>query len=162
MQKPVAHRHNDGSAHYSYCYPEDGNRLTRFEWQVSRQTVETKQRSRTALSLFGSALGLATAAFWVTMLVSPPTSEATAASEPSARCAQVEQTVRPWLDREVARRARVGVTAGQAEFNSMLLSYQSAHAQCMSGRVRSAESNLKRLEVQIAALADRSTSQDED
>ncbi|ACL57024.1 hypothetical protein [Methylobacterium nodulans] len=162
MQKPISYRHADGSAHYSHCYPEDVSRLPRFEWAASRRAKRSGRRLRTALRLFGSAFALATAAFWATMLVSPPTSEATAISERAAQCAQIEQTVRPWLDREVARRARVSVAAGQADFNSMLLSYQFAHAQCMSGRVRDAENNLKRLDVMIAALADRYAPQDED
>ncbi|ACL56565.1 hypothetical protein [Methylobacterium nodulans] len=161
MQKPIAHQHADGSAHYSYCHPEDILGMPRFEWTASRRAKRLGQRSRTALRLFGSAFALATAAFWATMLVSPPTSEATAVTEPAAHCAQIEQAVRPWFDREVGRRARLHVSAGLTDFNTMLLWYRSAHTQCMSGKVRDAENNLRRLETMITALADRYAPQDE-
>lgn len=162
MQKPVLHRHADGSAHYTHCCGEEAGRPYRFEWLQKRRFYVGPHHSRTGRAVTVSALGLAAAGFAATMLVSPPKSIATASPDPSSRCLQMEQAVRPWFDREVARRARMSVAADQADFNRMLLTYQSAHTLCMAGRVRDAENKLKRLEVTIAALAERYPPRDED
>lgn len=162
MQTPIAHRHADGSAHFSYCCPEDLDPYPRFAWQRRRPAGSRGPRSRTALGLFGAAFAVATAAFWATMLISPPVSVATAVAEPARRCALMEQTVRPWVDREAARRARVRVLADQATFNELLLRYQSAHGQCLSGKIREAESTLRHLEAIIIARADKLVLRDDD
>src|SRR4051794_39214468 len=86
MQRPTLHQHVDGSAHYTYCHGEDDRRPYRFEWQRPRQRVARPRRTRSGWVLLLSGFGVAAAMFWTTMLVSPPTSEATASLTASAQC----------------------------------------------------------------------------
>jgi len=96
------------------------------------------------------------------MLVSPPTSEATASLAASASCSETERPVRLWLDKEVQHRAQVGNVIGQDNFHQLLLWHRSAHAQCVAGDARRADGNFKALERMVAEVAARHVRADED
>ncbi|MGY2051831.1 hypothetical protein [Methylobacterium sp. JK268] len=164
MQSPVLHRHRDGSCHVSHCHPEQQPGAVRFAWQVpaAPRARGRLPRRGTVLGAFGSALALATGAFWATMLVDPPTSEATSGTQVPAACQQMEQRVRPWFEREAAHRARLGAAAGQGEFNLLLLSYQSARAQCRAGAVGDAERRFAPLERLVLARAAQGLPREDD
>ncbi|WFT78921.1 MULTISPECIES: hypothetical protein [unclassified Methylobacterium] len=154
MQTPIFHRHRDGSSHISHCYPERGPVPVRLAWQPPCPVTPEERRGRTVLSVSGSALALATAAFWATMLLAPPVSEATAGLRFPEPCAAMEHHVRPWFEREIARRARVAAAPGQSDFNALLLDYRAAQAQCRAGRGRAADQAIASLDRRIVALSD--------
>jgi len=155
MQRPILHRHPDGSGHYTYCCGEDNRQPYRFEWLRPRRLAARPRRTKSGWALLISGFGLATAMFWSTMLVSPPTSEATASLTASTWCSDMERPVRLWLDKEIQHRAQVSNVTGHDNFHQMLLWYRSAHTQCAAGDARGADGNFKALERMVAEVAAR-------
>ncbi|ACL61298.1 hypothetical protein [Methylobacterium nodulans] len=152
MHNAWLHRHGDGSIHYTHCCTEAVECLPAFE----RPDLPRKAgaRLRAAAGAAVAALGLATVAFWITMLSTPPVSRA--ALPPKADlCWTAGHAVRTAIDAEVARRARIGSAPGQAEFNGLLLWTRSAESACAAGRTREALREFKALEQMIAARSVR-------
>lgn len=153
LQNPVPHRHADGSVHYTHCHGEYD------------ATLDTRARVRIAepgrgwhgrLRLFGFSLGVATAAFWGVMLLSPPLTQAHNTPARLAPCLAAAGEVAPWFEREIQRRASLGNAAFErGGFKMMLLDYQSAQGQCAAGRVEAAVQGYRQLVERVAALSER-------
>jgi len=98
------------------------------------------------------ACALATAAFWATMLMAPPTSEASLFGFPDdAGCVKAGQSLAPWFEGEVHRAARIGVHRYDS-FDVMLTSFQDAQGQCTSGHTDAAIADFQALANRIAKL----------
>jgi hypothetical protein len=104
--------------------------------------------------MFAAAFALATALFWLTMLTTPPTSQA-ALSHPGsdAPCLEVGRRVGLWFETEIQRRAWVR-SSRHDSFNLMLSWFRTAQDQCASGKTDKAVESLRALEGMIAALDD--------
>ena len=83
------------------------------------------------LALFGAAFALATGAFWATMLVSPPTTEA-AVSAASPGCSDVGQALAMRLEREATQAKWIG-NARPRDLNRARAGLAAAHQQCKAG-----------------------------
>ncbi|MFE1602062.1 hypothetical protein [Methylobacterium sp. ID0610] len=152
MYNAWPHRHGDGSIHYTHCCAEAIDALPAFEPPAPPRNPGG--RLRQAAGAAAAALGLATAAFWVTMLSTPPVSRA-ALPPDGDLCLNAGHTVRTVVDAEIARRARIGAAPGQAEFNRLLLWTRSAEGACAAGRTREALRDFKALEQMIALRSAR-------
>lgn len=152
LQNPIPHRHADGSVQYTHCYGEYDATLD----ARARVCVAEPRRSRHGpLRLFGLSLGIATAAFWGVMLLSPPLTEAHNTPGRLAPCLTAAREVAPWFDREIRRRPGLGNAAFERGFKVMLLDYQSAQWQCAAGRVEAAVQGYHQLAERVAALSER-------
>ena len=152
-QNPVPHRHADGSVHYTYCHGEYDAALD--AW--TRVCVAEPRRGWGGrLRLFGLSFGIATAAFWGVMLLSPPLTQAHNTPGRLAPCLTAGGEVAPWFEREIRRRASLGNAAFErGGFKVMLLDYQSAQWQCAAGRVEAAVQGYRHLAERVAALSER-------
>jgi hypothetical protein len=153
LQKPIPHCHADGSVHYTHCHGEYDATLD----ARARVRVAEPGRGRHGwLRLFGLSLGVATAAFWGVMLLSPPLTHAHNTPARLAPCLAAAGEVAPWFEREIRRRASLGNAAFErGGFKVMLLDYQSAQGQCAAGRVEAAVRGYRRLAERVAALSER-------
>ena len=115
---------------------------------------------RRALGAFVTALTVATALFWTTMLTAPPKTQAALSGLPSAPCVQAGSVLAPWFEAELNRRSSVGATRHD-DFNLLLTWFQAARRQCASGLTARSIENLKALEAMIARADDRSRPGDE-
>jgi hypothetical protein len=147
MHNTWLHHHGDGSIHYTHCCAEAVEPLPVFETSPTR-----RRRLRAGLSAAGTALGLATLVFWVTMLSSPPTSRASITPEGDV-CRAAGHTVRVMVDAAAARRARVVTAPGQADFTRALLWTRAAEAVCAAERTREALREFDALERLFVARA---------
>ena len=147
MHNTWLHHHGDGSVHYTHCCAEAIEPLPAFEPSPTK-----RKRLRAGLSAAGTAFGLATLAFWVTMLSTPPTSRASITPEGDV-CRAAGHTVRVVVDAEAARRARVVTAPGQADFSRLLLWTRAAEAACAAGRTHEALREFDALERLIVARA---------
>ncbi|GJD48435.1 hypothetical protein OPKNFCMD_1154 [Methylobacterium crusticola] len=151
MGNPQLHHHADGSVHYTYCWPETVEALPACEPPAA---AGWGSRLRSGAGVGTAALGLAVAAFWLTMLGDPPVSRA-ALPRSADVCANAGHAVRVWFEAETARRARVGSSPNQNAFNSLLLWYRSAESGCAAGSTREAVRSFQALERMIAGLDGR-------
>jgi hypothetical protein len=153
LQNPVPHRHADGPVHYTHCHGEyDATRDARTRVCI----VEPRRRQLGRLRLFGLSFGIATAAFWGVMLLSPPLTEAHNTPARLAPCLAAAGEVAPWFEREIRRRANLGNAAFErGGFKLMLLDYQSAQGQCAAGRVEIAVQGYRQLVERVTALSER-------
>lgn len=154
MHAPVAIRHPDSSVSYSHCCREEIPQPPVLTTEPIPWTAQAS-RSQHGWIMFAAAFALATALFWLTMLTSPPTSQA-ALSHPAsdAPCIEVGRRVGLWFETELHRRAGVR-TSGSDNFNLMLSWFRTAQDQCASGKTGPAVESLRALEGMIAALDDQ-------
>lgn len=152
LQNPVPHRYVDGSVHYTHCHGEyDATR----DVQARVCIAEPGRPQFGRLRLFGLSLGIATAAFWGVMLLSPPLTQAHDTPARLAPCLAAGE-VAPWFEREIQRRTSLGDAAFErGGFKLMLLDYQSAQGQCAAGRVEAAVQGYRHLVERVAALSER-------
>ncbi|MGH1571069.1 hypothetical protein ACRAWG_10695 [Methylobacterium sp. P31] len=153
LQRPVPHRHADGSVHYTHCHGEYDATLD--VW--AHVCVAEPGRDRHGrLRLFGLSLGTATAAFWGVILLAPPVTQAHNTPARLAPCLAAAGQVAPWFEREIRRRAGLGNAAFErGGFKMMLLDYQSAQGQCAAGRVEAAVRGYRQLAARVTALSER-------
>ena len=112
--------------------------------------------------VFGAAFAVATTLFWVTLLTSPPTTEATLSSPaPKPSCSEAGGGVQVWVDTEANRRGWVRAEA-RDNFNLILGWTHEAQRQCASGSTERAAANFKAIEGLIATLEERRRPADED
>jgi hypothetical protein len=159
MTVAIARRERDGSIHYSHCYGEDayggpspGPARSRLSRNVGMQR---------GMRAFGAALALATAMFWGTMLVDPPTSGAGLTAPSSAACVEARRRVGIWFDTELQRRA-FAQAHGPANFEVMLPWFRTAQNQCASGLSDESLQNFRALETMIAVLENNRLLREED
>jgi hypothetical protein len=154
MHAPVAIRHPDSSVSYSHCCREEIPQPPVLTTEPVPWTAQAF-RSQHGWIMFAAAFALATALFWLTMLTTPPTSQA-ALSHPAsdAPCIEVGRRVGLWFETEIHRRAWVR-TSGSDNFNLMLSWFRTAQDQCASGKTDTAVESLRALEGMIAALDDQ-------
>lgn len=150
LQHPVPHRHPDGSVHYTHCHGEYDATL---DTKTRVCIAQPERRRHGRLHLFGLSFGLATAAFWGVMLLSPPQTQAHNAPARLAPCLAAAGEVAPWFEREIRRRASLGNAAFErGGFKVMLLDYHSAQGQCAAGRVEAAGQGYRQLVERVASL----------
>jgi hypothetical protein len=153
LQNPVPHHHADGSVHYTHCHGEYDVTL---DARARVCIAEPGRGWHGRLRLFGFSLGVATAAFWSVMLLSPPLTQAHNTPARLAQCLAAAGEVAPWFEREIQRRAGLGNAAFErGGFKVMLLDYQSAQGQCAAGRVGAAVQGYRQLVERVAALFER-------
>ena len=153
LQHPVPHRHPDGSVHYTHC---DGEYDARLDAGAQVCIAGPERRRHGRLRLFGLSFGIATAAFWGVMLLSPPSTHARNTPARLIRCLTAAGEVTPWFEREIRSRANLGNAAFErGGFKLMLLDYQFAQGQCAAGRVDAAVQSYRRLTKRVAALSQR-------
>ena len=158
MTVAIATREPDGSIHYSRCYGEE------VSWR-SLQSPGGLRLSRAArvkrgLRLSGAAI-VAAGAFWGTMLLDPPKSDAGLASASGTACVEARRRVGIWFDTERQRRAFVQ-THGPANFEAMLPWFRTAQNQCVSGLNEESLRNFRALETMIAVLENNRLLREED
>ena len=117
--------------------------------RLARRSRRCEQRRRT-LNMLAAALLLASAGFGATMLMVPPTSQASLVSSENARCIKAGQSLEPWFRAELHRRASTGVPR-QDDFNLLLTWFRDAQGQCAAGLTRAGSENLKALADRISA-----------
>jgi hypothetical protein len=129
-----------------------------FRDEAARQRAERFARSgsrKRAIGMSAAAFALATAAFWATMLMAPPTSEASLFDFPEdAGCVKAGQSLAPWFEGEQRRAARRGAHRYD-NFDEMLTSFQGAQSQCASGETDEAIADFQALANQIAQAEER-------
>ena len=159
MTVAIARREPDGSIHYSRCYGEE------LAWpspqNLGRPRLSRAQRIQRSLRLFGAALAVATAGWWVTMLLDPPTSGAGLASPAGIACFEARRRVGIWFDTELQRRA-FAQAHGPANVEVMLPWFRAAQNQCASGLVDESLRNFRALETMIAVLENNRVLREED
>lgn len=153
LQNSVLHRHADGSVHYTHCHGEyDASCDARARVWIAKPGRRPPGRLR----LFGLSLGIATAAFWGVMLLSPPLTEAHNTPARLAPCLTAAGEVGPWFEREIRRRAGLSNAAFErGGFKKLMLDYRSAQGQCAAGRVEAAVQTYHQLAERLAALYER-------
>lgn len=153
LQNPVLHRRADGSVHYTHCHGEYDATLD----ARARVRIEEPARRRLGrVRLFVLSFGIATAAFWGVMLLSPPLTQAHNTPARLAPCLTAAAEVAPWFEREIQRRASLGNAAFErGGFKAMLLDYRSAQGQCAAGRVKAAVQSYRQLAERVAGLYER-------
>lgn len=153
LQYPLSHHHADGSVHYTCCHGEYDAAV---DAQARVDVARPKRGQRGWLRLFGLSFGIASAAFWAVMLLSPPLTQAHNTPTRLARCLAAQGEVAPWFAREFQRRATLGNAAFErGGFKMLLTDYRSAQGQCAAGRVRAAVESYHRLAERVAALSER-------
>lgn len=105
---------------------------------------------RHRINMLAAALLLASAAFGVTM-AAPPISQAV---PQSTACRQAGQSVAPWFEAELGRRA-MAPAPRPGEFSLMLAEFRTAQGQCASGLSNEAAANFVALESRIAHMEER-------
>jgi len=124
------------------------------EVAVREQTNRLRRRTivQRAIGMSAAAFAAATFTFWATMLMAPPTSEASLFGFPEdASCVKAGQSLAPWFEGESHRAARRGVHR-HGNFDEMLTSFQEAQSQCASGQTDDAIADFEALANQIAKL----------
>jgi hypothetical protein len=114
------------------------------------QRYRRREQRRRKLNMLVAALLLASAGFGATMLMVPPTSQASLVSLENARCIRAGQSLEPWFRAELHRRASTGVPR-QDDFNLLLTWFRDAQSQCATGLTQAASENLQALADRIAA-----------
>ncbi|MGY2049542.1 hypothetical protein [Methylobacterium sp. JK268] len=150
MHHAWPHRHCDGSIHYTHCCAEVADAPAVVARVLPGPQAGSRLHATAGAAL--AALGLATLAFWMTMLSAPPVSRAALPARADL-CGTAGHGVRVAMAAEVARRARVGSAPGQAAFNQLLLWTQAAETACAAGRTAEAQRAFASLERLLAARA---------
>jgi hypothetical protein len=111
--------------------------------------------ARRRLGTLTAAFALASAAFWATMLVDPPTtSAAIAESTADPACRQAEAALHPRLTRELVQRkwAGIGPLPGTERVHH---AFSVARAQCEAGRTHVSLANFEAVAGMLARLEAR-------
>jgi hypothetical protein len=95
------------------------------------------------MTLFATALGLATAAFWGTMLMAPPTSKAALSSpSPDSRCMTASAEVTARLSAEQQRSHASQQGGSSLALQRIQGGLETARVDCQAGRTARSMSNL--------------------
>jgi hypothetical protein len=135
--------------------PDHSAAYNSFRDEAVRERAERFRRRtlrRRTIGMSAVACALATTAFWATMLMAPPTSEASLFGFPEdAGCINAGQSLAPWFEGELRRAARVGAQRSD-HFDFILTTFQDAQSQCASGRTDDAVASFQALANRIAKL----------
>ena len=105
------------------------------------------------LTLFAAALGLATAAFWGTMLMAPPTSKAALSSlSPDSRCVAASDDVTARLSAERQRSTASPHGGSGLALQRIQAGLETARADCQAGQTARSMSNLHAAAGMLARL----------
>ncbi len=158
LQHSIPHHHEDGTVHYTHCH---GEYDAAFDSRVHASARDDSRKGLAPLRLFGISLGIATAAFWLVMLLSPPLTQAHNRPARLAPCLAAEAEIAPWFEREIRRRASfVKEIFEHGGFKSMLLEYNSAQWQCRAGQVEAAVQGYHLLAERVNGLSNHNQFED--